>query len=455
MKKNVIIFMVTLICACNHKMDSWKESGDEKEIAVFVRTEQKSTAVIPAGYQLFLFDAHNQLSVFTIPASEISKDNHFTLDIPEGRYTAYCIANCANPGIWEYTANSTPSQIFAPLQQAGEFWQEAGDYLLGKSEFSVGGKNTDPVLFNVERKVGCVRVIIENIPDWMNNLNIHLSAIPSKMNLLGKYSGEGVTVVKEAIVADENRRSVTNVLVYPPSRSSTLTLSFKAGIASETTGTYQLDSILANHITEVKAIFRSSESFREIDFSTEISEWDENVIRGDDWYIDLPGEPCLGTGNGVNLLQNGSFEEGDSDTIPTGWKLDGGGSDKIVSRVIYPVADGQKAIRLEGKTYLCQDVEVTAGQCYQLHLLVNAPTADIKWRYWGTWMAGSTNLNSESIRASSFRYQTAGYEDVYAGKVFKAPTGATKLRIEIRNYSDRSVTQEGLYVDAARVEKIE
>ena len=44
--------------------------------------------------------------------------------------------------------------------------------------------------------------------------------------------------------------------------------------------------------------------------------------------------------------------------------------------------------------------------------------------------------------------------DAYAGKVFRAPADATKLRVEIRNYMD-PVEGKGLYVDAIRVEAVD
>lgn len=447
--------MVAIVCACHRDADPWTETANEKEIAVYVRTSQSPAATPPEGCQLFLFDTKNRLTAYTIPSSGIREGNRFHLEIPEGRYTGYCVANSSNPAIWEYTAGSTPSKVFAFLEQNGDFRKEAGDYLLGKSEFVIGSQNTEPVLFDVERKVGCLRVIIENIPAWMDDLHILVSNIPPKMNLLGKYSGETVTVAKAASLPDANGRSVTGMLVFPPGKSSTLTLSYKAGVASETTPVYTIDSILSNRITEVKAVFRSPENARQIDFSTGMSEWDESIIRQEDWYIDLPGAPCQGSGNGINLVQNGSFEKGTPDSIPPGWKLDGGGSDKKVTLITSPVLDGQKAARLEGKTYLYQDIGVTAGECYQLHLFVNSPSGETKWRYWGTWMAGSANLNSDALRSSSYRYRTEGYEDVYAGNIFKAPAGATKLRIEVRSYSTPADTQEGLYIDAVRVEKVE
>lgn len=453
MKKVVTIVMAMVVCACHRDTEPWNESAKEQEVSMCVRTAQTSTTATPAGCQLFLFDSQNQLTAYTIPSSGILDGNRFQVEIPEGTYTGYCIANSDTPDVWEYAAGSTPSKVFVSLLQNEEFRQEAGDYLLGETKFTVGSKNAETILFDAERKVGCVKVIIENIPDWMNDLQIRVSDIPSKMNLLGKYSGETVTVSKDAGLPDATGRSVTNMLVFPPGKSCSLSLAYKAGVASVPPPVYTLDSILANRITEVKAIFRSSENTQQIDFSAGVSEWEETVIREEDWYIE-PGKPCEGSGNGINLVQNGSFEEGSGDGVPSGWKLDGGGSDKKVSFADSPVLDGDQAVRLEGKTYLYQDIGVTEGQCYQLHLFVSSPFENVKWRVWGTWMEGSKILESESIR-SSYRYQTDGYEDVYAGNIFTAPAGATKLRVEIRSYSDLSVTQEGLYVDAVRVEKVE
>ena len=61
---------------------------------------------------------------------------------------------------------------------------------------------------------GVSMLIIENIPDWMNDLHIRVANIPPKMNLLGKYSGETVTVTKAANQPDKTGRSVTNILVF-------------------------------------------------------------------------------------------------------------------------------------------------------------------------------------------------------------------------------------------------
>lgn len=450
-----MIFIVAIVCGCHREADPWKESDNEKEIAVYVRSSQSTATPPTTGYRLFLFNSKNQLSTHTIQASEVTDGNRFKLEIPEGSYTGYCITNGEDERIWEYSANSTPSRIYVTLLPDGDYYQEAGDYLAGKTEFSIGQDNPENILFDLERKVGCIRVIIENIPSWMNNLHIQLSGIPEKMNLSGTYSGDRVTLDKAANPPDASGRSTTDLLVFPPGKSSNLTLTYQAGVASETSIAYTLDSILSNHITEIKAIFQTTENNQEINFSTEISAWNENIIREKDWYIELPGMPCQGNGDGINLVRNGSFEDETSGTIPADWKLDGGGSDKIITSVTSPVIDGNQAVRLEGKTYLYQDIEVQAGTCYRFHLFVNSPSADVKWRHWGTWMNGTKKLDSDAIRESSYRNKTEGYEDVYAGTVFKAPEGATKLRMEIRSYTDRNTSQEGIYVDAVSIEKIE
>ena len=126
---------------------------------------------------------------------------------------------------------------------------------------------------------------------------------------------------------------------------------------------------------------------------------------------------------------------------------------RIVS-VTSPTQEGSKAVRIEGKTYLYQDIPVTGGQCYQLKMYVNAPAHEVKWRSWCTWMKGSKNLPSDALHSPSYQYETSGYIDAYAGKVFRAPADATKLRVEIRNYMD-PVEGKGLYVDAIRVEAVD
>lgn len=453
MKILIIMVMAIVLMSCRRNAEEWQDPEEGKDVPMVVRAFS-ATEVRPLGYRLFLFDEQNQLKTYRVGAEE-SENGRFSLGIGSGNYTAYCVVNAVEEDLFDYTAESTPSQVFLKLKQEGNSWCEAGDYLLGTALFTVEGNETETVVFESERKVGLVRVIVENVPDWMSDLGIHISGIPPKMNLLGKYSGEGVAVEKAAGIPDGSGRSETNVLIYPPAKSCVLTLTYRAGLSIGETAAYRLDSVAVNRITEVRAVFRSPSDVRNVEFYSGILDWDDRVILGDDWYIDLPQGPCTGKGNGINLVRNGGFEEGEDTGIPLEWKLDAGGSDKRVVSVASPVQEGGRAVRLEGKTYLYQDVAVEAGQCYQLQMYVNSETADVKWRYWCTWMAGSNSLGSEEVRSSAFRYQTGGYEDVFAGNVFKAPAGATKLRMEVRTYTSPAEAGKGLCVDGVRMEKVE
>ena len=186
------------------------------------------------------------------------------------------------------------------------------------------------------------------------------------------------------------------------------------------------------------------------------ADWDETILQEADWEVDKPQGPCTGVGNGTNLVLNGSFESDFIDDLPDHWNADVSSKEytpRIVS-VTSPTQEGSKAVRIEGKTYLYQDIPVTGGQCYQLKMYVNAPAHEVKWRSWCTWMKGSKNLPSDALHSPSYQYETSGYIDAYAGKVFRAPADATKLRVEIRNYMD-PVEGKGLYVDAIRVEAVD
>ena len=157
------------------------------------------------------------------------------------------------------------------------------------------------------------------------------------------------------------------------------------------------------------------------------------------------------------------FEEGiDATTgteIPREWLLNSAGDNKKVELVSNHVYKGNYAAQLRGVTYMYQDIPVEGGKCYQLKMHVSAPNPEVKWRYWCTWMEGSTALSgfSDPIRSSSYQYQTEGYIDAMEGMIVRAPANATRIRMEIRTYSGTPITGEGLfglYVDEISVERV-
>lgn len=443
MKRFMILGLVLLLGACHHSMDPWPSDSDRQDVAMYFRTRSLSGITsLPPVYQFFILDkASNTVKSYSVNAT--NENAQLRLQLFPGSYTGYCITNANDQSNWEFSENSTPEQIYLKLKG------EAKDFCLGMTDFEVtasGGTAT----FDLTRKVGMLKIIIENIPEWLTDLQINLSGLQEKMNLSGDYAGQ-YNFTKDITPPDANGTSETSVLVFPPQGQANLTLSSNSLVFI--TPVHTIAAIKANHITEIKAIFHGETNKPEIDIIAEHMDWDEQTLYDPDWNIDLPKGPCEGTGNGYNLVSNAGFENGFTDNIPTGWKLDNGGASKCVVQATSPVFEGNYAVRLEGKTYLYQDIPITGGACYQLKMFVNAANDNIRWRYWCTWMQGSTNLNSDAIRTSTYQNKTNGYTDVFAGQIFRAPANATKLRMEIRTYMERK-EGEGLYVDAVAVEPV-
>ena len=452
MKRMIIFLTVIVVGACHRQMEPWPSDSDKQNVAMYVRTPNLlGITASPAVYQVFIYDPQSQETIrYQVNPDQTS--NQLQLKLFPGSYQGFCITHAEADEFWEFSENSTPEAIFLKSQKTKNGGETAGDHLLGQTQVEVveGGENK--AIFELNRKVGMLRVIIENVPEWLNDLQINLANLPTKMSLSGKYSTEKYTVSTPISLPDQNGLSSTDLLVFPPQDKSLLTLS--SASQNFITSEHPIEQISANQITEIKAIFRVPSGSTEVNFTTNLIDWEEQIQHEDDWPIDIPEGPCQGEGNGNNLVANPGFEETWADNLPASWKLNASGSDKRIVEVTNPVAEGQKAIRLEGKTYLYQDIPVNGGQCYQLKMYVNAPTSNVKWRYWCTWMNGSTDIKMGELHPTNYNYQTAGYIDAFDGLVVRAPSNATKLRLEIRNYMTLQL-DEGLYVDKVSVEKID
>lgn len=453
MKHFMIIGVMFAFAACHHAMSPWPSDGDRQDIAMYVRTRSLSGITLsPGSFQFFIYDQEkgivNQYNVN--PDKNNSNLSH--LKLFPGTYTGYCVTNASESDDWEYSDDLPPAQIYLKAQKSKSSHEEAGDYLLGNTAFSVGETTENNVIFDLSRKVAMLKVTIENIPDWINDLKINVSHIPQKMNLLGEFTGN-YTLVKDITIPDETGTSETHILLFPPTEKATLSLSSEITVFM--TPEHTIDSILANRVTEIKAIFQKPTEELNVDFTARLIDWEDPIIRELDWNIDLPQGVCTGTGNGKNLVSNGGFETTFTE-VPDGWTLSAASKDypQTAAPEAEIVQEGKQAVRIEGKTYLYQDISITGGRCYQLHLFINAPETDAKWKYWGSWMKGSTSLSSDQLRSSSYEKTTSDYIDVYQGKIFRAPINATKLRLEIRNYND-PIPGMGMYIDNANVQVVD
>ena len=451
MKWGIVIF-VWIAWGCQHEPEPWTEEG--RGTPVFVRAGNGINQLPPVtGYQVFVYDEKTRETGFYECNLVGTSGDRFNLELPSGTYTGFCMVNVEDKAVREYSKTKTPGQIFIRLKQAEEGYCETKDYLLGQTDFTIQEDKQEEVVFDLERKVARLRVIIENVPPEMNDLMLHVTSIPEKMNLLGEYTENVQTVVKRAERAQEGV-STTSLFLFPARGNCGLSFSYKMGATSYTTSVHELSALLANRITEIRVVLGRPGEGDFADFQVNIKGWDEKVISDKDWYIDIPAA-CKGKGNGVNLVRNGSFEEGKWEGLPLGWNLGTGGADRQAIRVGSPVLEGKKAVCLEGKTYLYQDIPVRGDACYQFQLYANSPSEEVKWRWWCTWMSGTTNLPSEDIRTSEYHYQTQGYMDVFRNQIFRSPATANKLRLEVRTYTPTLMSGIGLYVDAVRVELVE
>ncbi|MDR1756777.1 MAG: FimB/Mfa2 family fimbrial subunit [Culturomica sp.] len=450
MKQIFIAFFVLLAAACNREPAAWEEPKVEIPIVTRGAVEDGFT---PANYRLFVYNKTTQQTSSHRISTGTGADGRFNLKLAPGTYSGYCFANANPDELWAYRATDRPSAVYLCLQSEGERYVEAGDYLSGRQDFTVEVSQTPAVVFDLERKVAGLRLIVEEVPKAVEGLRLHVAGVPGKMNLEGVYTSPLETVEKEIPLSGSGTSVQAQLLSFPSAEPVELSLFYRVGGVEYESDPYVLDSLPVNRITKLNVVFGSPAETSPVDFQVSVLEWDDELIREEDWWIDVDEELCMGSGDGVNLLANGGFEQGTQEGIPAGWKLDAGGMDRKVTLVTDPAKEGAYAVKLEGRTYLYQDVSVEGGGCYQLRLWVNAPSAGSRWRYWYTWMKGSTNLASEEIRDSKYFGETDGYVDIWNGRIVKAPAEATKLRVEIRTYIPADTSGE-LFVDHAGVERV-
>lgn len=453
MKHLHIIWFMLLLPACHHSMETWPSDENGQEVAMYMKARSISETPSPSySYRFFIFDSENKMTHYDVNPNGSNAEN-MHLKLPPGNYTGYCVTNATESEYWEHPDNPAPEETYLKAQATKTSHEEARDYLLGKSAFTVEADKPNRATFNLQRKVSRLKVIIEQIPEWLNDLKINVSNIPQKMNLTGRFQGN-YTVSKAITPPDENGVSETDLLLFPPEKTAGLSLSSDEMVF--TSDEHPIDSISPNRITEIKIIFQTPPDLANVDITSQIINWETPDRKEEDWEIDLPPGPCTGSGNGINLVHNGDFEGSFVNGVPEHWKLDASNNTtpKTAALETKNVQEGKQAVRIEGKTYIYQDIPVEGGRCYQLHLWIDAPDQDAKWRCWGTWKQGSKDLNSELIRSPEYEKATSGYIDAYEGKLFRAPSTANKLRIEVRNYGE-PVSGKGLFIDGVRVEAVD
>lgn len=183
----ILWFMLSLL-ACHHSMDPWPSDTDRQDVTMYVRTRSLTGInTLPSVYQFFVYDkTQGGVRRYDIN-SESENPNLLHLKLFPGSYTGFCVTGAEEAESWEYAENSSPEEIYLKSQKTAKGNEEAGDHLLGTTDFEVteeGGQ----VVFDLSRKVAMIKVIITNIPEWLTDLQINLSGVAQKMSLTGKYT---------------------------------------------------------------------------------------------------------------------------------------------------------------------------------------------------------------------------------------------------------------------------
>ncbi len=452
MKQFLLLGILICIASCHRSMEPWPYDGDKQTVSIRTSTAGlNGFSGFPTNCQLFIFDKEHGRSERQDALQNGSK-NQYQVKLFPGTYTAHCVTNASEASYWKYEENASPEAILLKSQNQGG----SRDHLMGQCELVVKPEGNNVFNFQMERKVGQLLIIVHNVPEWLTDLQLRVNNIPKSVSLTGVYDKETHTIQADVTQAIDGT-STTHLLVFPPQNSQKCKLTLISNAHKYVSQEYEINEITANKITQIDITFEKKPEMNIVDFTTTLVEWDKDTIK-ETWETPTPEQekPCKGSGDGHNLVNNPDFEEEFIKGVPSGWKLDGNGKSKLIKQVMLPVHHGNYAVQLNGSTYLYQDILIDGGSCYQLKMFVYAPNEKIKWRYWCTWMQGSTPLNSFSteLHPNNYWNRTDGYVDVLEGKIVRAPRQATALRMELRTYTGTPEDGEGLYVDGVSIENV-
>lgn len=439
MRVFVWLLCIVAISGCQHKGDI---TGKLVDIPFSLPTQ--------AG----IMDSDSCLQVFVIDREEIIcrhytfnsrqlKSGILSAELPFGRYKLAFIMNARAGKEIKAGRNQTLKDIRLCLPEENGYHANASPFLTALQSVYITDNSSilTPVQFQSRTKT--LQIHLSNIPQDASDLKLKLFPVPASIPFSGKTDTSRACIL-HPLSTPPTGDGIAELVTFPPESSTRLFIEYtRAG----QTAHKRIPLNNLNDTDEPVQVFGDFPSLPD-------EEPDLEHLPDND-------NPCTGHGNGINLLANGSFEQWtDTNKSPDGWHFYRDGKDSCaISITDHPVLDGLQSARLEGKTYLYQDIAITPGQCYEIKMHVNAPDDKFPWKYYCYWRKNkSTALPKEyntSIQAEHYLKQTKGWVNVFEGKNFKAPEQAKFLRVEIRTYGKSRVPGTGIYIDKFSVEAIE
>lgn len=439
MRVFVWLLCIIAISGCQHKGDI---TGKLVDIPLSLPT-RADIMDSDSCLQVFVIDREEVICRHYVFNSRQLKSGILSTELPLGRYKLAFIMNARTGKEIEGGINQTLKDIRLRLLEENGYHTNASPFLTALQSVYITDNTTvlAPVQFQSRAKT--LQVHLSNIPQDASHLKLKLFPVPASIPFSGKPNTSRACILHPLPTLPTGEGHTELVTLTPESAIQLFIEYTRAGQTAH-------KRIPLNNLNDTDEPVQVIGDFPSLpDEEPDL----ENLPDNDN--------PCTGHGNGINLLTNGSFEQwSDTHKSPDGWYFYRDGKDSCaISITDHPVLDGQQSVRLEGKTYLYQDIEITPGQCYEIKMHVNAPDGDFSWKYYCYWRKNkSTALPKEyntPIQADCYLKQTDGWINVFEGKNFKAPEQAKLLRVEIRTYGKSRVPGTGIYIDKFSVEAIE
>ena len=443
----LVIGMVATSC-------SWNNDHGSEQVAIAVDSRSVGSNGVKS-LQLLIFDSGKLGQIITLTDSELVA-GVVNFALMPGEYSLWAVAN-AESGNLEADLGASISEVKLKFLKSGDFYSGSCDFLVGKTQINVTKSGINSATVQLERVVARLNVSITDIPEEVEDIYMSVSGTITNMVIDGSKKGTK-SEVGGVIEFDKMLGTATGQVLLFPFESASLNIYYEIGGVIRM-GTINIDSPLtANSILSVGASFGLTEDFK-LSFTAPV--WGEVSHLPDDFVfvgsetVVKDNRPVAGVVDCENLIQNGDFETW-SGNMPASWIFQDC-QDSTVVKVTNGALSGKSALRMDGKTYLSQDIPVEARKGYMLQLNAKCLNPNYKWKCTCGWYkTSSTMVGAEfnkEIQTDSYQGATDGWVDIFDSKYFRAPVGAKYLRIEFRGYSELGVG-EGVMIDNLKVFKV-
>lgn len=443
----VIIGMIVASC-------SWSEERETEQVVLGLDSRGVSNGEMES-LMLLIFDSGKLGQIIDVGTAE-REFGSITFSLMPGEYQLWAVANASDANL-DASLGCSISEVKLKFIKSGDYYAGDSDFWTGTTKLTVANDGVNSATVALERRVAKLKATVTNIPDEVDNIYMRVSGTPTNEWLDGSKQGTKSDVGSEMDYDIGTGEATAEVLLFP-AESVSLNIYYEIDNVVRM-GTMSIETpLIANSVLSVGATFGLTEDFQ-LSFTTPV--WGETTQLPDDFTligsetVVQDNRPVLGVPSSVNLISNGNFEYW-TGGMADNWKFQDC-QDSTVVRVDQGVLSESYALRVDGKTYLSQDIPVEERKGYMIQLNANCLNPDYKWKCTCAWYKTASTMVgadfNEGIQTKDYQYATDGWVDIFDSKYFRAPVGAKYLRIEFRGYSELSVGH-GVIIDNFNVYEV-